>query len=64
MHRELLSQSPLLIMPIVAMFVFIGVFIAVLVRTMSKRASAYDAIAASPLSESMADPLSQETRHE
>ncbi len=64
MHRELLSQSPLLILPIVAMFVFIAVFIAVLVRTMSKRASDYDAIAGSPLCESMPEPLSQETHHE
>jgi len=51
MHRELLAQSPLLILPIAAMFVFLGVFVAVLVRTMSKRASAYDATAALPLSE-------------
>ena len=60
MHRELLAQSPLLILPIAAMFVFLAVFIAVLVRTMSKRASYYDETAALPLSEA----LSEETPHE
>ncbi len=64
MHRELLSRSPLLVLPIVAMFVFLAVFIAVLIRTMSKRASAYDPIAALPLSETTPDALPQETRHE
>jgi hypothetical protein len=51
MHRELLSHSPLLILPIAAMFVFIAVFLAVLIRTMSKRASTYDNRAALPFSE-------------
>lgn len=51
MHKELLQQSPLLMLPIAAMFVFLAVFISVLVRTMSKRASAYDATAALPLNE-------------
>ncbi len=64
MQRELFSHSPLLLLPIVAMFVFLAVFIAVLIRTMSKRASAYDPIAALPLSDAMPEPLSQETRHE
>ena len=64
MHRELLSHSPLLILPIASMFVFLAVFIAVLIRTMSKRASAYDPIAALPLSETTPDALPEETRDE
>ena len=54
--RELLSHSPLLMLPIAAMFLFLAVFVSVLVRTMSRRASAYE--------ETASLPLSEETPHE
>ena len=53
MYRELLSHTPapLLALPIIAMFVFLAVFVSVLIRTMSRRASAYDDRASLPFSE-------------
>ena len=39
----------MLILPIVALFLFLGVFVAVLVTTMNKRAPAYDPLARMPL---------------
>jgi hypothetical protein len=50
-HKELLQQSPLLFLPIIAMLVFFAVFVGVTVRTMIRRASSYDKTAALPLSE-------------
>lgn len=49
MKSELLARSPMLVLPIVALFLFIVVFAAVLVLTMKKRATAYDPLARMPL---------------
>jgi hypothetical protein len=52
MKSELLStlaRSPMLLLPIVALFLFVVVFVAVFVVTMKKRAPAYDAVARLPL---------------
>jgi hypothetical protein len=56
MYKDLLCQTPLLYLPIAAMLIFMAVFVAVLIRTMSRRASAY--------SENAALPLCEETPHE
>jgi hypothetical protein len=45
MHRELLAHTPLLALPIFAMFVFIAVFVAVCAVTLTRRRRAYDAVA-------------------
>jgi hypothetical protein len=49
MKSELLGKSPLLALPIAALFVFIAIFAIVLFLTMRKRARTYDAIASLPL---------------
>jgi hypothetical protein len=49
MKAELLARSPLLVLPLVALFVFLAVFGAVVVFTMRKRAVAYEPIARLPL---------------
>ena len=49
MKSELLSKSPLLALPLIALFLFIAVFIGVFVVTMKKRAPAYDPLARMPL---------------
>jgi len=46
---ELLSKSPMLALPLVALFLFLAVFAVVLVVTMKKRAPAYDPLARLPL---------------
>ena len=45
MHKELLTHSPLLALPIFAMLVFIAVFVAVSVVTLTRRKRAYDEVA-------------------
>jgi hypothetical protein len=52
MHKDLLAQSPLLVLPLVALFLFLGVFLAVLVRTMVTRTPEYARTAALPLEDS------------
>jgi len=49
MKSELLAKSPMLALPLVALFLFIAVFAVVVVVTMKKRAPAYDPIARLPL---------------
>ena len=49
MKSELLAKSPMLALPLIALFLFIAVFVAVFVVTMKKRAPAYDALARMPL---------------
>ena len=49
MKSELLATSPLLILPMVALVLFIIVFTAMLITTMKKRAVAYDPLARMPL---------------
>jgi cbb3-type cytochrome oxidase subunit 3 len=51
MHKELLQQSPLLVLPLVALLLFFGVFVAVSIRTYVRRAKTYDAAASLPLDE-------------
>jgi hypothetical protein len=46
---EFLAKSPLLILPLGALFVFIGVFVAILFVTMKRRSRTYDPIAQLPL---------------
>lgn len=47
--RELLQFSPLLYLPLVALFLFLGVFVAIIVRTYGSRAEAYAKQAGLPL---------------
>jgi hypothetical protein len=46
---DLLATSPLLILPLVALILFIVVFTAMLINTMKQRAVAYDPLARMPL---------------
>lgn len=49
MTRQLLEHSSLLIYPLIALVLFLAVFIAVCVRTFAKRAEAYESEASLPL---------------
>jgi hypothetical protein len=51
MLRELVTRSPLLVLPLLVLFTFLGVFVVALVRTYARRASTYDPIAELPLEE-------------
>ncbi len=51
MKSELLAKSPLLALPLIALFLFFAVFAVVFIVTMKKRAPAYDPIARLPLDE-------------
>lgn len=51
MMNELLRTSPLLALPLVALGLFLGVFLAVVARTFARGADAYDAPAGLPLGE-------------
>jgi cbb3-type cytochrome oxidase subunit 3 len=51
MFSRLLEHSSLLTFPLIALVLFLGVFIAVVVRTFAKKAAAYDAAAALPLAD-------------
>lgn len=57
MKSELLAKSPLLALPMVALFLFIALFVGIFIVTMRKRAAAYDSIARLPLDD-------QDSRHE
>jgi hypothetical protein len=46
---ELLAKSPMLVLPLLALFLFIAVFVAMFIITMKKRAPAYDPLARMPL---------------
>jgi hypothetical protein len=48
---ELLAKSPLLLLPMVALFLFIAIFAAIFFLTMKKKAVTYDPIARMPLSD-------------
>ena len=58
MLRELVTKSPILSVPFAALFLFLTVFVGNLVRTYSRRASAYDPVARLPLESE------EESRHE
>jgi hypothetical protein len=49
MHRELLAQSPLLILPLVAMFLFMAVWVVAAARTMLRSRAETDEAARLPL---------------
>ncbi len=49
MHRELLAQSPLLILPMVAMFLFIAVWVVAAVRVMTRSRQEMEEAALLPL---------------
>ncbi|MCU0686142.1 MAG: CcoQ/FixQ family Cbb3-type cytochrome c oxidase assembly chaperone [Polyangiaceae bacterium] len=49
MLRELLQHTPLTHLPLGAMFLFLAVFVGVVVRTFSRRATEFDALARAPL---------------
>jgi len=55
MLRDLVTRSPILTIPLAALFLFLTVFVANLVRTYARRASAYDPIARLPLDEESTD---------
>jgi hypothetical protein len=59
---ELLARSPMLVLPLVALFLFIVVFTAVFVLTMKKRAAAYDPLARMPLDDDGPDTDKGATR--
>lgn len=48
MYRELMTHSTLLALPLLALFLFIAVFTAIVVRTYRKRAAHYDDLARLP----------------
>ena len=45
MYKDLLARTPLLALPLFAMFVFMAVFVAVTLVTLTRRKRAYDAVA-------------------
>ena len=49
MKSELLATSPMLVLPLVALVMFIIVFVGIFFLTMKKRATAYDPLAHMPL---------------
>ena len=51
MKSEMLARSPLLALPLIALFIFLTVFGVMLVITLTKRAHAYDPLARLPLDE-------------
>lgn len=56
MYKDLLSHSPLLALPLAALFVFLGVFIIVVLRTLTTRAPSYARVAELPLEEERHEP--------
>lgn len=51
MYKALLAGSPLLSLPLVALFIFLVVFVTVVIKTMMKKAAAYAVVADLPLAE-------------
>jgi cbb3-type cytochrome oxidase subunit 3 len=51
MYRMLLEKSPLLALPLVALFIFIGVFALIVLRTYGRRAETYAPAEALPLAD-------------
>ncbi len=49
MKSELLAKSPMLALPLVALFLFLAVFAVVVVVTMRRRAASLDPLARMPL---------------
>ena len=59
MLRELVTRSPILTLPLTALFLFLTVFVGNLIRTYGKRASFYDEVARLPINNE-----GDEDRHE
>ena len=55
MKSELLSHRPALALPLVALFLFVAVYLGVFVLTMGKKRGAYDPIARMPLGDAEGD---------
>lgn len=51
MHTELLEQSPLLVLPLVAMFLFLLVWVSTAIRALTQSHEEMDAAARLPLDE-------------
>ena len=49
MHNDLLAQSPLLMLPLAAMFLFLAVFVAVTIRATTSPRAEMEAAARLPL---------------
>jgi hypothetical protein len=56
MHAELLTHTPVLALPIGALFLFVGVFAVVVFRTMARRPAAYADVEHLPLSKDEGEP--------
>ena len=56
MKSDLLATSPLLMLPLVALVLFIVVFVGMFITTMKKRAPAYDPLARMPLEDDHVQP--------
>ena len=52
MHRDLLAQSPLLVLPLVAMFLFLTVWVVASVRVLTRSRDEMNAAARLPLEDS------------
>ena len=63
MYAQLFAQSPLLVLPLVALALFGAVFFAVVVRVFARRATSYDAAALLPLERSGEPTTQHEERH-
>ena len=55
MLRDLVTRSPILTIPMSALFLFLTVFVGNLVRTYARRAASYDDVARLPLDEESSD---------
>jgi hypothetical protein len=62
MVNDLLARSPLLMAPLVAMFVFLSVFIAIVIRAITSSQSEIDAAACMPLDARDAEEAAHEHR--
>ena len=51
MYKLLLANSPLLVLPIIALFLFLVTFTAIVIRTFARRSEAYAPEAALPLAQ-------------
>lgn len=51
MYREFFTHSPVLALPVLSLVIFITVFAGIVTRTLRRRPSAFDGVAALPLEE-------------
>jgi hypothetical protein len=56
MHQEVLAQSPLLVLPVLAMFLFMAVWVIAAVRVMTRSRSEMEEAAQLPLGGDDHDP--------